>query len=58
VSTDRSRGHSATGAGGSVHGAWPEHGIGFSYALNRMSSAPDDVRAAALLDALAKSIER
>jgi CubicO group peptidase (beta-lactamase class C family) len=47
-----------TGAGGSVHGAWPEHGIGFSYALNRMSSAPDDVRAAALLDALAKSIER
>lgn len=47
-----------TGAGGSVHGAWPEHGIGFSYAMNRMSSDANDVRGAALLDALAASIER
>ena len=53
---ERAFGH--TGAGGSVHGAWPDHGIGFSYAMNRMSNDANDVRAASLLDALATSVER
>jgi CubicO group peptidase (beta-lactamase class C family) len=29
------------GAGGSVHGAWPSHGIGFSYAMNRLIDGVD-----------------
>jgi CubicO group peptidase (beta-lactamase class C family) len=42
-----------TGAGGSVHGAWPSVGIGFSYAMNLMrdGDVPDE-RAAALLRVL------
>jgi CubicO group peptidase (beta-lactamase class C family) len=44
-------GHS--GAGGSIHGAWPEHGIGFSYTMNLMRDDQDvDPRAEALLQAL------
>jgi CubicO group peptidase (beta-lactamase class C family) len=44
-------GHS--GAGGSVHGAWPELGTGFSYAMNRLgTSGARDPRAQALLEAL------
>jgi CubicO group peptidase (beta-lactamase class C family) len=44
-------GHS--GAGGSVHGAWPEHRVGFSYAMNEMRAHPcGDPRAGALLEAL------
>jgi CubicO group peptidase (beta-lactamase class C family) len=42
-------GHS--GAGGSVHGAWPTEGIGFSYAMNRLIDG-DDPRASRLLAAL------
>jgi CubicO group peptidase (beta-lactamase class C family) len=43
-------GHS--GAGGSIHGAWPELELGFSYCMNEMrSEAPVDRRAAALLEA-------
>jgi CubicO group peptidase (beta-lactamase class C family) len=41
----------ADGAGGSVHGAWPEYGLGFSYAMNEMRSG-DDPRCKALLQAL------
>jgi CubicO group peptidase (beta-lactamase class C family) len=42
-----------TGAGGSIHGAWPELGVGFSYAMNGMRDAdPLDPRAQALLSAL------
>lgn len=42
-----------TGAGGSVHGAWPGERIGFSYATNELRDDPDgDPRAAALLSAL------
>jgi CubicO group peptidase (beta-lactamase class C family) len=41
------------GAGGSCHGAWPEHGIGFSYSMNRLRDDNEvDPRSQALLDAL------
>jgi CubicO group peptidase (beta-lactamase class C family) len=41
------------GAGGSVHGAWPEEHVGFSYAMNDMRDDPaGDERVSALLDAL------
>src|SRR5690606_20412767 len=39
------------GAGGSVHGAWPAQGIGFSYTMNQMRDA-EDARASSLLVAL------
>jgi CubicO group peptidase (beta-lactamase class C family) len=53
----RAYGH--TGMGGSVHGAWPDHGIGFSYCMNRMRDADLlDPRAGALLDALAAVTDR
>ena len=39
------------GAGGSVHGAWPTEGIGFSYAMNRLIDG-DDPRGNRLLAAL------
>lgn len=47
-----------TGAGGSVHGAWPGHRVGFSYAMNRMrDDQPDgDQRPRALLSALAECV--
>ncbi len=49
-------GHS--GAGGSVHGAWPESRTGFSYAPNLLRSLDGgDPRAAALLTALHAAIE-
>jgi len=44
-----------TGAGGSIHGAWPEHRVGFSYAMNEMRNRDErdsDPRARALLEAL------
>jgi CubicO group peptidase (beta-lactamase class C family) len=41
------------GTGGSVHGAWPEQAVGFSYAMNLLRNARGaDPRPAALLDAL------
>ena len=43
-------GHS--GAGGGRHGAWPEHGLGFSFATNELRSEDTDTRASSLLDAL------
>ena len=43
-------GHS--GAGGSMHGAWPGVRVGFSYAMNRLLDADPDPRRKALLDAL------
>jgi CubicO group peptidase (beta-lactamase class C family) len=47
-------GHS--GAGGSRHGAWPEHGIGFSYAMNQLRDDEEiDPRSHALLDAVHKA---
>ena len=44
------------GAGGSVHGAWPTQGIGFSYAMNRLVDGPDP-RAARLLAALYQAMD-
>jgi CubicO group peptidase (beta-lactamase class C family) len=42
-----------TGAGGSVHGAWPSLRTGFSYTPNQLGSmGPGDARATALLHAL------
>ncbi len=42
-----------TGAGGSVHGVWPDHRVGFSYAMNEMRDEPEgNLRARALLEAL------
>jgi CubicO group peptidase (beta-lactamase class C family) len=43
------------GAGGSVHGAWPELGVSFSYVMNEMRTRPDP-RAQLLLDALYDSV--
>lgn len=40
------------GTGGSLHGAWPSHRVGFSYASNQRRDDPDDPRAASLLTAL------
>lgn len=41
------------GAGGSMHGAWPGLGVGFSYAMNLMRDGDvRDPRSTALLDAL------
>src|SRR6185436_20203174 len=37
------------GLGGSVHAAWPEHGIGFSYTMNELRTAEPDPRAQAVL---------
>jgi CubicO group peptidase (beta-lactamase class C family) len=43
------------GAGGSVHGAWPSRGVGFSYAMNRLIDG-DDPRAKRLLAELFAAI--
>jgi hypothetical protein len=43
-------GHS--GAGGSVHGAWPQLRTGFSFAMNLMRRDDRDGRAQRLLSAL------
>ncbi|MEN3284493.1 MAG: hypothetical protein V7607_5633 [Solirubrobacteraceae bacterium] len=41
------------GAGGSMHGAWPTAGVGFSYAMTALrNDKPVDPRSAALLGAL------
>lgn len=45
------------GAGGSVHGAWPEERVGFSYSMNLMRDDTDpDPRGKALLNALHAAI--
>src|ERR1019366_10819000 len=47
------------GAGGSVHGVWPAHPVGFSYTMNLMRDEGGgvDPRAAALLAALHRCVE-
>lgn len=45
------------GAGGSIHGAWPKYGLGFSYAMNLMRSGPIAVsRTTRLLETLFSSV--
>lgn len=51
---DRAFGHG--GAGGSVHGAWPEERVGFSYTMNLMRDDDGDDRAASLLDAVYRCV--
>ncbi|MFL5964009.1 MAG: serine hydrolase domain-containing protein [Gaiellaceae bacterium] len=41
-----------TGSGGSAHGAWPDEGVGFSYAPTELRRFEDDGRAKRLLTAL------
>jgi CubicO group peptidase (beta-lactamase class C family) len=46
------------GAGGSVHGAWPAHGLGFSYTMNELrDSLPVDPRGQELLTALHRVVD-
>ncbi|PZT72970.1 MULTISPECIES: serine hydrolase domain-containing protein [unclassified Streptomyces] len=45
-----------TGRGGSLAFADPEHGIAFGYAMNHIISGSDDVRAAALAEAVRRSV--
>ncbi len=45
-----------TGRGGSLGFADPEHGIAFGYVMNHIMSGSDDVRAAALTEAVRKSL--
>lgn len=47
-------GHS--GAGGGLHGAWPDKNIGFSFLTNEMLAEDQDRRAKDLLGALARAV--
>jgi CubicO group peptidase (beta-lactamase class C family) len=40
------------GAGGSIHGAWPSHGVGFSYTMNQLRDDAVDDRGRALIASL------
>lgn len=41
-----------TGSGGSTHGAWPSHGVGFSYAVDELRLEAGDDRSRRVLAAL------
>lgn len=45
-----------TGAGGSTHGAWPSHGIAYSYVVREYRPESNDGRAARLLGALWRAL--
>jgi CubicO group peptidase (beta-lactamase class C family) len=47
-------GHS--GAGGSIHAAWPGSRTGFSYVMNEMRADPEDRRSRYVLEALASCV--
>jgi CubicO group peptidase (beta-lactamase class C family) len=47
-------GHS--GAGGSIHGAWPRLGTGFSYTMSEMRVDPEDLRSRGVLETLFKLV--
>jgi len=47
-------GHS--GAGGGRHGAWPSHGLGFSFTTNELQAEDVDTRGSTLLSALASCL--
>jgi CubicO group peptidase (beta-lactamase class C family) len=40
------------GAGGSIHGAWPSHGLGLSYVMNQLRADPERARTRSLLETL------
>jgi CubicO group peptidase (beta-lactamase class C family) len=46
------------GAGGSRHGAWPSHGVGYSYAMNEARATVPDHRPLSLLAALHDALPR
>lgn len=47
------------GAGGSVHGAWPSLGVGFSYVTRQLTGSPSGAaRSGSVLAALHRAIER
>jgi CubicO group peptidase (beta-lactamase class C family) len=45
-----------TGSGGSVHGAWPDERVGFSYTVGELRAEADDDRARGVLAALAQAL--
>lgn len=45
-----------TGAGGSIHGCWPTHGISFSFLPRTMRTDQADQRGKSLLDAVATAL--
>jgi CubicO group peptidase (beta-lactamase class C family) len=47
-------GHS--GAGGSIHGAWPTQRTGFSYTMNEMRADPEDKRSRYILQKLFEAV--
>lgn len=47
-------GHS--GAGGSIHGAWPSQQVGFSYTMNQMRVDPEDARSRHVLQRLMECV--
>ncbi len=49
-------GHS--GAGGSIHGAWPTERTGFSYVMNEMRADPEDRRSRYVLQRLYEIVRR
>lgn len=49
-------GHS--GAGGSIHGAWPTERTGFSYTMNEMRADPEDKRSRYVLEQLYRIVSR
>ena len=52
-----SEGFGTPAPGSSVHGAWPEHRVGLSYAMNSLRNDTErDPRAAALLSALYEAV--
>ena len=44
------------GSGGSVHGAWPDERVGFSYVPTELRAEADDGRAQRVLEALAQAL--
>jgi CubicO group peptidase (beta-lactamase class C family) len=46
-----------TGAGGSIHAAWPSRKVGFSYVMNELRADPQDRRSRYILEALARCVD-